>query len=187
MCRVFSVILFLAFTAVAVRSEDAPARDAKVVGVSPLRLTHPGNLSTEDQNFVIREIKSHKYTSTDLDEIAERIRFAMQARGYFKVLVRDPVFTVVSEDTRGRIVDVMVAIEEGRIYRLGKIGFSNTFVFTSAELREQFLMTDGEIFNREKVANGLENLRTLYGKKGYVNFSAVPQTTIDGRAILSPC
>jgi outer membrane translocation and assembly module TamA len=40
-------------------------------------------------------------------------------------------------------------------------------------------MAEGEIFNREKIAHGLENLRILYGKKGYVNFSVVPQTTID--------
>ena len=179
MYRVFSVILLLAFTAVAARSEDAPARDEKVVTVKTLTLTHTSNLSTEELNFVIREIKRHKYDSTDLDEIAERIRCAIQVRGYFKALVGDPVFRVVATDQHTEIVDVMVAIEEGQIYRLAKISFSGTSVFTPAKLRREFPIADGDTFNGAEIGDGLENLRVLAGKKGYVNFSAVPQTTID--------
>lgn len=46
-------------------------------------------------------------------------------------------------------------------------------------MRTAFLIADGEIFDREKIAAGLENLRSLYGTNGYVNFVAVPETTID--------
>ena len=40
-------------------------------------------------------------------------------------------------------------------------------------------MKDGDIFSREKVAKGLENLRKAYGEYGYINFTSVPDTKFD--------
>jgi hypothetical protein len=40
-------------------------------------------------------------------------------------------------------------------------------------------MKDGDIFSREKVAKGLENLRKAYGTDGYINFTSVPDTKFD--------
>jgi outer membrane translocation and assembly module TamA len=182
MHRLFSVLLVLALTAVAPCADDADIGDARAVSVRALTLTHTNNLSVEAQNFVIEEVRSHSYKSTALDEIAERIRFALQERGYFKVLVDDPIFRQVSRDQHHEIVDVTVAVEEGQIYRLANIRFSNTAVFTPVELRGQFRIGDGDILNRQKIADGLERLRLLYGRKGYVNCSAVPDTDIDETA-----
>jgi len=178
MCRVFGLLLSLAFLAIATHSADA-AGESRIVSVRTLTLTHTGTLSADDQNFVIREIKNHKYASTDLAEIGDRIRYAMQVRGYFKVLADDPVLRVVSQDRHSEIVDIRVAVQAGQRYRLGTISFNKPSVFPPAELRGQFPIADGDILNREKIGNGLENLRVLYGNKGYVNFSAVPATTID--------
>ena len=155
--------------------------DERAVVVGRLALTHPDNLSIEDREFVVQEVKSHRYKSTDLDEIAERVRFAFQRRGYFKVLVNDPVFRIASRDNHRDILDVSVSVEQGEIYRLKNIQFKSTSVFvpTPAELRRQFRIADRDIFDRQKIAAGLENLRRLYGTKGFVNFSAVPDTQID--------
>src|SRR5262249_14499592 len=46
-------------------------------------------------------------------------------------------------------------------------------------LRAQFPIKDGDIFSREKVAKGLENLRKAYGTLGYINFTSVPNTSFD--------
>ena len=40
-------------------------------------------------------------------------------------------------------------------------------------------MKDGDIFSREKIAKGLENLRKAYGEAGYINFTSVPDTKFD--------
>src|SRR6202030_3511918 len=48
-----------------------------------------------------------------------------------------------------------------------------------AALRSLFPMKDGDIFSREKVAKGLENLRKAYGENGYINFTSVPDTKFD--------
>ncbi len=40
-------------------------------------------------------------------------------------------------------------------------------------------MKDGDIFSREKVAKGLDNLRNAYRELGHINFTSIPNTTFD--------
>jgi outer membrane protein insertion porin family len=42
-----------------------------------------------------------------------------------------------------------------------------------------FPLKDGDVFSREKIAKGLENLRKAYGQYGYINYTGVPQTVFD--------
>lgn len=182
MRRLLNVCVFLILLAVLPCAAEAITADEGAVSVRTLTLTHTGNLSVEDEKSVIQEVKSHKYKSTDLDEVGERVRFALQRHGFFKVLVNDPVFRVITREQDREIVDVTVAVEEGQIYMLGSMKFSDATVFTPEELRRQFRIADGDIFDREKIAEGLEGLRHLYATKGYVNFSAVPQQEIDETA-----
>src|SRR4029077_3438149 len=65
-------------------------------------------------------------------------------------------------------------------YRLGKITFKNNKAVSNVNaLRALFPIKDGDVFSREKVAKGLENLRKAYGQLGYINFTSVPNTTFD--------
>ena len=154
--------------------------DESIATIGKLTIIHGNNLSPENEEFVKQEVKAHQYkTSTMASEIGERVRYALQRRGYFKVFVHDPVVAVLSKETYPEIVDVKVSVDEGEIYRLKTIGFTNTLVFTPPELRSQFQIADGDIFDREKIATGLEGLRRLYGSKGYTNFSAVPETDLN--------
>ena len=80
----------------------------------------------------------------------------------------------------GKSVDITMPIEEGERYRLGTITFKhNKAISNAAALRGLFPMKDGDIFSREKVAKGLENLRKAYGEAGYINFTSVPDTKFD--------
>src|SRR5207245_2492304 len=80
----------------------------------------------------------------------------------------------------GKAVDITMPIEEGEKYRLGKITFRNTkFITNTDALRSLFPLKDGDIFSREKIAKGLENLRKAYGTQGFINFTPVPNTTFD--------
>jgi outer membrane protein insertion porin family len=93
--------------------------------------------------------------------------------------VSKPVIVVTREKGQRELVDVTVEVLEGEQYRLKEIAFSSTAAFSPAELRKIFPISDGDIFDREKIGFGLEDLRGLYCTKGYVNFSAVPETAID--------
>lgn len=168
-----TVLLLFGFNAVLVRADD------EAVVIRSFTVIHTGKLSTENEEFVIQEVKSHDYRSSNLNEIALRVRLAFQRRGYFKVIAHDPVFNVVSRDTDREIVDVSVKVDEGEIYRLKNIAFTGSRIFSPPELRSQFRIADGDILDRDKVTEGLEGLRRIYVSKGYLKFSAVPETHID--------
>ena len=71
-------------------------------------------------------------------------------------------------------------IEEGDRYTLGGITFKNNKAVQNVKaLRALFPIKDGDIFSKEKVAKGLENLRKAYGELGYINFTSVPDTRFD--------
>src|SRR4051794_3319251 len=149
--------------------------DESAVAVGKLTINHAGNASAETQDFVVQQVKSHEYKSANLVEIAERVRFAFQQVGYFKVVVHDPVFTVVDKGAHPEVVDVSVSVDEGQIYRLKDITFGSTGVFTPPELRSQFPIADGDVFDRSKIGQGLAGIRHLYLSKGYAKFTAVPE------------
>jgi outer membrane protein insertion porin family len=142
-------------------------------------------------SIFLENLFAKTYDATKLEEDTERVRAEYQNRGYFKVLVDDPKTEI--HDTGhtgfhvpwvqgglGKSVDITMPIEEGDRYHLGTITFKNNKAISSAAaLRSLFPMKDGEIFSREKVAKGLENLRKAYGQAGYINFTSVPDTKFD--------
>ena len=143
------------------------------------------------RSIFLENIFSKTYDATKLEEDTERVRAEFQNRGYFKVLVDDPKTEI--HDTGhtgfhvpglqpglGKSVDITMPIEEGDRYHLGAITFKNNKAISNqAALRSLFPMKDGDIFSREKVGKGLENLRKAYGEAGYINFTSVPDTKFD--------
>ena len=142
-------------------------------------------------SIFLENLFAKTYDATKLEEDTERVRAEYQNRGYFKVVVNDPKTEIhdtghkgfhipLLQSGPGKAVDITMPIEEGDSYRLGKITFQNNKAISNvAFLRSLFPLKDGDIFSREKIAKGLENLRKAYGEGGYINFTSVPNTTFD--------
>jgi outer membrane protein insertion porin family len=142
-------------------------------------------------SIFLQSIFARTYDATKLEEDTERVRAEYQNRGYFKANIGDPKTQIrdtghkgphipLLQSGPGKAVDITMPIEEGDKYRLGKITFKNNKAIpSSAALRGLFPIKDGDIFSREKIAKGLENLRKAYGEYGYINYTGVPSTTFD--------
>jgi len=142
-------------------------------------------------SIFLENLFAKTYDASKLDEDTERVRAEFQNRGYFKALVGDPKTEI--HDTGhtgfhipllvkgpGKAVDITMPIEEGDQYKLGEITFKNNKAVQNAKaLRSLFPIKDGDIFSREKIAKGLENLRKAYTELGYINFTSIPNTTFD--------
>jgi len=139
-------------------------------------------MSFRDQEEIAASIKEQRYgypLDGVVEEALERVRAGWQNRGYFKVDVSGDAKTQETSATSIQLA-LFVHVEENAQYRLGGITFRNNKALTnSAKLRDVFLIKDGEIFSREKIAKGLEDLRRVYGEFGYLNFTPVPNTTFD--------
>jgi len=142
-------------------------------------------------SIFLENIFARTYDATKLDEDTERVRNEYQNRGYFKVIVNEPKTEIhdtghkgghipLIQHGAGKAVDITLPIEEGERYTLGGITFKNNKAVTNVKaLRALFPIRDGEIFSKEKIAKGLENLRKAYGQQGYINFTSVPDTRFD--------
>jgi len=140
-------------------------------------------------SIFLENIFSKTYDASKLNEDVERVRAEYQNRGYFKVLVQDPktqihdtggAISIPWIHAKGKAVDITMPIEERDRYRLGEITFKgNKAIQNNKALRSLFPIKDGDIFSREKIAKGLENLRKAYGDIGYINFTSVPDTSFD--------
>jgi len=161
------------------RDEDPAGPEISIADV-----TFSGSLQMpiSDQGQIADSIKDKRHgSSLDLvtDEALERARAGWQDRGYFKAQITGEAKTL----TRGPVslrIALSIHVDEGVQYNLSKITFKNNKAISNVELlRGLFPITDGELFNREKIAIGLENLREAYGELGYINFTAVPDTTFN--------
>lgn len=142
-------------------------------------------------SIFLENIFARTYDATKLDEDTERVRMEYQNRGYFKVVVGDAKTQIrdtghkgphipLIQSGPGKAVDITIPIEEGNVYRLGKITFKgNAHLPNSTALRTLFPIKDGDVFSREKIAKGLENLRKAYGQYGFINYTGIPNTTFD--------
>lgn len=153
---------------------------AAMKNLKPLGIPH---------SIILENVFSRTYDATKLNEDAERVRDALQQKGYFKAIVQDPKTSIHDshgfhlpfiQKGGGKAVDITIPIEEGDRYHLKEVKFSGNKAITNVEaLRRTIPMKDGEIFNVELMRKGIKNLRDAYGALGYINFTPVPDTEID--------
>ena len=142
-------------------------------------------------SIFLENLFARTYDATKLDEDTERVRNEYQNRGYFKANVAQAQTQIhdtghagghipLLQGGAGKAVDITMPIEEGERYTLGGITFKNNkAVQNTKALRALFPIKDGEVFSKDKVAKGLENLRKAYGQQGYINFTSIPDTRFD--------
>lgn len=141
-------------------------------------------------SIFLENLFSKTYDASKLEEDTERVRDAMQQKGYFKAVVQEPKTNIRDTSgikwympfkiSHGKVVDITLPIAEGDKYRLGSIKFTGSKVVKNeAALRKLFPIKDGDVFDISLMRKGLENIRKAFGEIGYINFSAVPNTTID--------
>src|SRR5271156_5804983 len=159
-----------------------PSRDlrAAMKNLRPIGVPH---------SIFLENIFARTYDASKLEEDTERVRRALQDRGYFRASVDIPTTHIRNEGglsfftfrpRTGKRIDIRMPIDEGERYRLGGITFTgNTHVQNVKALRAQFPTKDGEFFNATAIGKGLENLRKAYNSLGYINFTAVPTPRVD--------
>lgn len=174
---------------VVMRVEECPTRESSnekqatgpQVVVADIVFEGAHRISASEQKQIAASIKRGSYGSLGIsatDEIVERVRAAWQNRGYFKVNVTADSRELTSNAISRRIA-VTVHVDEGNLYHLGGISFKNNLAIRQEILRRLFPIKDGEVFSRDKIAEGLEALRKAYGEYGYINFTSIPNTNFD--------
>jgi outer membrane protein insertion porin family len=123
-----------------------------------------------------------------LEEDKERVRQAYQDAGYFTAkTLEDSVdiqhrgghgwrLPIIKMNQAGISADITLPVEEGKLYHLRNMSFTGVKLFRTPQvlMKPLFGMTEGDIFSTEKLRKGIENMRKLYGKFGYIDFVPEP-------------
>ena len=120
----------------------------------------------------------------DSDEMGERVRYLFQNRGYFMAEVKSVKLKAVDPLGIPKPVTMEADVVEGPKFKVGEISFLGYRAFSADKLRQQFPLKIGAVFERNKVAAGLESLRKLYGTHGYLDMTAIPETQPGSNALM---
>lgn len=69
---------------------------------------------------------------------------------------------------------ITIKIEENEQYRVGDVKVTGSKEFTEEQIKFVLSLIPGEIYNETLLRKGFENLKKLYGSRGYINFTPVP-------------
>ena len=140
-------------------------------------------------SIIFENLFPQTFDAGKLEEDTERVRQAYRQRGYANAAIEQPETQIRDQGglnwftfrpNKGKRIDIGMTVEEGQRYRLGTITFTGNKQITNIKaLRATFPIKDGDWFNVDRCAKGLENLKKAYGGLGYINFGAIPKPTYD--------
>jgi outer membrane protein assembly factor BamA len=157
------------------------AQIATGIHLAHVRFNGDTRLSGVDLKQCATDLKSQIYGGTDWSSyLAETVRSrCLSDKGYSKAVVTASTRQLPDHRNTHQFA-IAFHIDAGSRYRLGGITFKNNRAIGNVKsLRDLFPIKDGEILDRNALANGLENLRYAYAELGYINFTSVPDIRFD--------
>lgn len=170
-------MLYAVFALAALSTSGQIAAGIHLVDV---RFNGDTRLDGVDLKKCATDLKSQIYEGTQwTDELVETVRVRLLNNGYFKAVVTASARQLPDKQSTHQFV-ITFNIDAGPRYRLGNITFKNNHAISNAKaLRNLFPQKDGDIFDPNLIAKGLNNLREAYSEFGYINFTSVPDTKFD--------
>lgn len=97
-------------------------------------------------------------------------------RGYVNVQFDTPKETLSADKSK---MELTLTIREGDRFRIGKLDARGTLVAPAAEYVKLLGVKPGEVFNRSKIAAGLEKIGAMHKSKGREGMNVLPMTEVD--------
>jgi len=116
------------------------------------------------------------YDEALLDQDLERIADLYFNRGYIRVKVRKPVISLV-DNLRHMLI--LIQIDEGDQYRIGKVDAVGDLIDRKGEILNLLPLRPGDVFSREALRNGVGRITDLYADQGYAYANVAPLSRVD--------
>jgi outer membrane protein insertion porin family len=117
--------------------------------------------------------KSGRLDETQLQDDLQKIREFYQNHGYIDVAVRD----VTKQRTSSGALQIVIAIDEGPQYHVGKLTFVGYKAATEQKLRAVVKMKEGAVYSAKAIKDDAKAMADAYGSGGYVDLTIVPETS----------
>jgi outer membrane protein insertion porin family len=116
------------------------------------------------------------YNEALLDQDLERIADLYFNRGYIRVKVREPVISLV-DNLRHMLI--LIQIDEGEQYRVGKVDAVGDLIDRKEEILSHLELRPGDVFSREVLRRGVGRITDLYADQGYAYANVAPLSRVD--------
>ena len=97
-------------------------------------------------------------------------------KGYVTVKIGKPTVEMSPDK---RFLYISIPVEEGEIYKLGKLDFQGELLVPKEDMLAGLKVKSGDQFNRSKLGQDIQNINNFYKNRGYANVNVTPLTQID--------
>jgi outer membrane protein insertion porin family len=136
-------------------------------------------IKTKGKTLISFLDKSGRLDETQFQEDLDHVREWYQNHGYVDVEIKD----VRKERMNGRMT-LVIAVNEGVKYHVGKIAFAGFKVTTEDKLRAAIKMKEGAVYSPKALKDDAKALADGYGSGGYVDVDLRPQSTPAGPGLI---
>ncbi len=133
-----------------------------------------GLMETRKHNFLSRFFKTGTLDRTKLQEDTDRLAAFYYDHGYLQVHIGDPAIT-----RHGNSIAITVPIDEGPIFKVGKVGVAGDLKFPKDELASKLTLKPKRVFSGTDMEHDVLTLSDFYSDRGYAFVNVDPRTQVD--------
>ena len=130
-------------------------------------------MKTKGKTIISAFDKSGRLDEAQLQEDVQKVREFYQNHGYIDVVVRD----VRKERASGGGLHIVIAIDEGPQYHVGKLSFVGYKATSLEKLRAVVKTKEGAVYSAKAIKDDAKNIADNYGSGGYVDLTVVPESS----------
>ena len=130
-------------------------------------------MKTKGKTIISVFDKSGRLDETQLQDDVQKVREFYQNHGYIDVVVRD----VRKERTSNGALHIVIAIEEGPQYHVGKLIFVGYKATSEERLRSVVKTKEGAVYSAKAIKDDAKAIADNYGSGGYVDLTVVPESS----------
>lgn len=130
-------------------------------------------MKTKKKSLISFVDKSGRVDETQLQEDIDKVRDYYQDHGFADVVIRE-----VRRDrtSRGALL-LVVVIDEGPLYHVGKVSYVGYKSTTIDRLHALVKLKEGDLYSPKAIKDQGKQISDAYGFGGFVDLSIIPQTT----------
>ncbi len=123
-------------------------------------------MKTRGKTLIAFLDKSGRLQETQLQQDLDSIREYYQNHGYIDIEVKD----VRRERIKGKM-NIIIVVNEGPKYHVGKLSFSGEKATTEQRLRAVIKMKEGSVYSPKQLRDDAKAVSDAYGRGGYVDLT----------------
>lgn len=132
-------------------------------------------MKTKPKTLIAFLDKSGRLDEAQLQQDLDAVREHYQNAGYIDVEIRD-----VRRDRGDGRMNLVIAIDEGPKYTVGKVVFKGNTKANEERLRRVLKLKEGGVYSPKTVREDAKTIADAYGAGGYVDLAITPQGTPAG-------